>query len=195
MWTWGPARAGGRASSALEWDPAHKHALVTLSGSNLIATGGDPSGASSVRSTIGKASGKHYFEVVVGAHGAYSTFPVIGVCNGSFNVTADYPGGASGNAWGLLLDGRKGYLAGGVAYGTSADTGDTIMVAVDVTGGKVWFGKNGAWHASGNPTAGTNEAFSGLSGTLYGAVGLPTSVAVTAASLTLYDAPATFNVW
>ena len=31
--------------------------------------------------------------------------------------------------------------------------------------GKVWFGKNNTWQASGNPSAGTNEAYSSLSGT------------------------------
>jgi hypothetical protein len=44
----------------------------------------------------------------------------------------------------------------------SAANGDIVMVAWK--NGKVWFGVNGTWVNSGDPSAGTGEQFSGLSG-------------------------------
>ncbi len=43
--------------------------------------------------------------------------------------------------------------------------GDTVMVAVDMTAGKIWFGKNGTWLGTGNPSTGANPQYSGLTGT------------------------------
>lgn len=40
------------------------------------------------------------------------------------------------------------------------------MIAVDIDAGKIWWGKNGSWFASGNPSAGTGAGFSGLSSSL-----------------------------
>jgi hypothetical protein len=50
------------------------------------------------------------------------------------------------------------------AYGTTFTTNDVIGVAVDLDNGKIWWSKNGTWQASGDPEAGTNAAFTGLSG-------------------------------
>lgn len=45
------------------------------------------------------------------------------------------------------------------AFGSAITTGDVVMMAVDIPGGKGWFGRNGAWEGSGNPAAGANPAF------------------------------------
>jgi len=56
-----------------------------------------------------------------------------------------------------------GYLyTGGVA--TSASTGaialnDVVMMAFDADTGNLWFGKNGTWANSGNPSTGANPAY------------------------------------
>lgn len=42
---------------------------------------------------------------------------------------------------------------------------DIYMVAVDMGAGKIWFGKNGNWFGSGNPTTGANPQYSGITGT------------------------------
>jgi hypothetical protein len=57
-------------------------------------------------------------------------------------------------------------LANGVdtAYGATWTTNDVIGVALDLDNGKLWFSKNGTYQASGDPVAGTNAAFTGLSG-------------------------------
>lgn len=50
------------------------------------------------------------------------------------------------------------------AYGSAYANGDTLQIAYDADAGKIWFGKNGLWQASGNPASGANAAFSDLSG-------------------------------
>jgi hypothetical protein len=50
------------------------------------------------------------------------------------------------------------------AYGDAYEPNDVIGVALDLDNGKIWFSKNGTWQASGDPVAGTNAAFTGVSG-------------------------------
>jgi hypothetical protein len=53
------------------------------------------------------------------------------------------------------------------SYGNSYTNGDVIGVAFDATNGKLFFSKNGTWQNSGDPAAGTNAAFTGLTGDTY----------------------------
>jgi acyl-CoA hydrolase len=41
------------------------------------------------------------------------------------------------------------------------------MVAFNLTTNKLWWGKNGTWNNSGDPSAGTGEIYSGLDATAY----------------------------
>jgi hypothetical protein len=85
----------------------------------------------------------------------------------------------------------------GTAYGASYTTGDVIGIALDMTNGKLWFAKNGTWQASGNPAAGTNACFTGITGTLRAALGAysstPTLTANFGASAFAYSPPSGFN--
>ena len=47
----------------------------------------------------------------------------------------------------------------GVSYGSGISAGQTVMWAFDAATRKIWFGSEGTFFASGNPAAGTNEAF------------------------------------
>ena len=47
----------------------------------------------------------------------------------------------------------------GVSYGSGITAGQTAMWAFDAATGKIWFGSEGTFFASGDPAAGTNEAF------------------------------------
>jgi hypothetical protein len=53
---------------------------------------------------------------------------------------------------------------------TPAVSGDVLMVAIDASSGYVWWGKNGTWMDSGNPSTGANPMFTGLSGSLIPAI-------------------------
>jgi hypothetical protein len=107
-----------------------------------------------------RSSGKWYFEFVYEILG-------VGADIGIGKPTAargQYPG-FDANGYGYSPGtGNKGHAGSGTAYGSASAVGDIISVAYDLDNGKIWWSKNGTWHASGDPAAGTNAAFTGLSG-------------------------------
>lgn len=76
--------------AALAWDPANKDASITLSNGNLTATGGVISAWRSVRGTVGKTTGKWYFELSVDIVDANDGW-MGGIENGSGTLTS-FPG-------------------------------------------------------------------------------------------------------
>lgn len=176
-----------------------KAANITLSNGWRTATKTTADAVSSVRGTRGIAyTDSGYFEVRIDA-GVASTFMMHGIGNSSASLS-QLPGG-NANSWGYYQDdGHKWFNnVDGGAYGTTYKTnGDIVMVAFK--NGKVWFGKNGTW--VGDPAAGTGEAYSGITGTLYPQIGIYRSTA-TAHQVTArfhpweftYSAPSGFNAW
>jgi hypothetical protein len=63
-----------------------------------------------------------------------------------------------------LTDGQKYGPSGLAAYG-SATQGGIVMVAIDFDAGKIWWGLDGTWFASGDPVAGTNPGFDDIDDT------------------------------
>ncbi len=163
------------------WNPSDKSSHITLSGGNLTAT--TDGTASSVRSTIGKSSGKWYWEVSM----LTNQFQIIGIQNATASLN-QFPGGDA-NGWGYYgSSGSKYNGAGAVAYGATFTAGDVIGVALDMTAGTIIFYKN-------NSSQGT--AFTGLTGTQFAAIGDPGAAgAHTAnfgASAFTYTPPAGYN--
>lgn len=151
-------------SSGTTWNPNDKGANVTLSNGDLTASSTGVSGNGLiVRSTTGKTNGKWYWEITVG-----STNPSRNL-NGVLRSTTALASflGAYPTSWSYYGDGRKFTNFSGTAYGSSYTAGDVIGIALDLDNGKIWFSKNGTWQNSGDPAAGTGEAFSGLSGTIH----------------------------
>ena len=121
------------------------------------------------KGTIGASSGKWYWEYTHGTIASGYPQADIGVTKYASEIN-HYNNGGSGSSDTYLIQGNNGnkYTNGsGSSYGSSFTTGDTCNIALDLDNGKVWFGKNGTWFNSGDPAAGTNEAFSGLSGTFW----------------------------
>lgn len=58
----------------------------------------------------------------------------------------------------------------GVEYGLPFDGGDIVMCAHDPISGKIWWGKNGTWFDSGDPAAGTGEAYNNATGQLVASI-------------------------
>ena len=125
---------------------------VTMSNGNLEIT---RSGGSNryYDSTMTFSSGKWYWEMTVGS--TISSYPRIGIWNrnGTQNLSG-YPGqGANGYV--------RGWGAIGIAFGAGGDissglptftVNDTLMFAMDLDNGKIWFGKNGTWYSTGTST-------------------------------------------
>jgi len=120
--------------------------------------------------TMAMDSGTWYFEYTVSATATYTQIGVIG-------TGRPLPTGgtqlANGTAYAWLYQ-TYGQLANNSTYITSgissATTSDIIMVAVDVSNGKIWFGKNGTWFNSGSPSTGANAAYTNLSGSMIPAI-------------------------
>ena len=143
------------------WNSSDKHADIVLSEGNLRADNTENLQAA-VRAIGSKVSGKWYWEIKVLVRGSGVSVGIGGAGAPLNNML-----GFDGDAYGYIYTGKKSYGDGAhyIDYGDSYTTNDIIGVALDLDTGKLWWAKNNAWQAAGNPAAGTNEAYSGVSGT------------------------------
>jgi hypothetical protein len=170
------ANSGNNPGNYATLNPLDNPYSIVLSNGNLDW---EIAGASfkSMRGNFMMSSGKWYFETKwnVGA-------PMMGIARPSDTLsshlgsTANAGIGSSSNA--TYKDGSQ--ITSGVP---SHSTGDILMCAFDADAGKVWFGVNGSWYSSGDPAAGTNERYSGLTDgtwmpavTAYNSSGSPASI-------------------
>ena len=194
--------AAGASLPTVTWNPSDKASEITLSAGNLTATYGTVTGAyRSVRATHGKSSGKHYFEIRFDQITNGAAYSLFGVCTSAHSMSSGHIAD-NANGWAYYQEtGAKVTNAVQTAYGATYTAADVIGVAVDMDAGKIWFAKNNTWQASGNPAAGTSEAFSGLSGTLFPAVSLyrnsvdPIVTGRFKSSDFSYSPPAGFSPW
>jgi hypothetical protein len=133
---------------------------ATFQWANLQVT---RSGASFAQaySSIAMTSGKWYFEMTAGADVANLD---AGLITGTTNPAANRYLGQDAYTYAYATSGQKVNNATSSAYGNSWTSGDVIGVILDADAGKLWFSKNGTVQASGDPVAGTNAAFTGLTG-------------------------------
>ena len=120
-----------------------------------------------IRSSIGMTTGKWYAEFIINSEGNPSRIQA-GLMSGSAGITTSYLGNGDALSWSIYESAGSLYkvtnsTATLYVSGGTLDPGDTHMLAYDANAGKFWYGKNGSWFASGDPAAGTNEMFSGVS--------------------------------
>jgi hypothetical protein len=112
-----------------------------------------------------------YFEASMGTFtGSNNVYFGVG-SRSSVNNYSTYLGFNS-FAWSLgVLNGTAIYPTNNNVQTTITTTSnistDVWMVAVNPTTGKIWWGKNGTWFASGNPSTDSNPMFSGLPSELF----------------------------
>jgi len=120
--------------------------------------------------TMAMDSGTWYFEYTVSVTATYTQIGVIGTGRPLPTGGLQLQNGTA-YAWSYQTYGQLGnnstYITSGIS---SATTNDIIMVAVDVSNGKIWFGKNGTWFNSGSPSTGVNAAYTNLSGSMIPAI-------------------------
>ena len=195
------AFGSGASSPTATWNPSDKHADIGLSSGDIVASKTAGNALRSVRATLGRAhTDQGYFEVFIGAASDAAPFRLIGVSTTSLSV--DNFVGFDTNGWGYYQDTGEKYTNNvASAYGTSYTVGDQIGVAFK--NGKVWFAKNNTWQNGGDPVAGTGEAFSGITGTIYPTVSLYNGTAppnhtvsgVFHAANLAYTPPSGFSAW
>lgn len=134
-----------------------------------------------VRGTTSRSSGKYYFEIRLNAADATSNW-MLGLTNATA-VADGYPGSTS---YGLGIRLGDNFESGftdvaSVVFSFFAAAG-VARFAVDFDAGKVWVGKNGSWLGSGDPSAGTNHAYTftpATVGPLFPATGAATATVTT----------------
>jgi hypothetical protein len=131
----------------------------SIANGNLTVTTGTV-GGSNCRGTIAMTSGKFYWEFTPTSNGSIadlgiSIFPGSDPKNGTlYTYQAD--------------TGNKYSTAGGaVSFGATYTTNDVIGIAYDANTGSIWWAKNGVFQASGDPAAGTNAAYTGITGNVF----------------------------
>jgi hypothetical protein len=144
-------------------NPLNTNSSVTISNGNLQSTASAFTGSGA--SILLPTTGKWYCEFRYNS-GLNNEYPVVGVYNTIKNLTttAVSPGKTSGDLdIGFGIDGRRNEDDTNTAsWGNSVTNGKIGALAIDMTNKKIWFGHNNSgsfvWQASGDPSAGTNEA-------------------------------------
>lgn len=160
----------GPGLSGPMWDAAAKSSPVSLSNGNLTAEHGPFTSTCGVRGNVA-LKGKRYWETKHVSGDVTKCF-VPGVCNANYNPALH--GGTlfadTSNGWGFLTERaakRHNGVANEVSWGSVISAGVTMMHAFDETNGSYWIGVNGTFFEGGNPAAGTNPMFIGLTGDIY----------------------------
>lgn len=139
------------------WNPADAGAAYALSNGNLTCTHAAADVWNSVRATVGKSSGKWYWEVTYTI--TPNPFGMIGIGTSAMSLSG-YPGQNDAFGWAYYAnDGNKYTNTGtGAAYGNTWSNGIVMSVALDMDAGTITCYK-------GNVSQGV--MFSGLSGTIF----------------------------
>jgi hypothetical protein len=148
------------------WNPDDKYATISLSGDDLVAASTEASWRS-VRAKNGIKAGKAYWEVVLTTLStASSTIPGFGDETMALSNYVGASGLSAGMQAGFAIN-HTAFYEGITAHASdtiSHAAGNVIMFALDMDLGRAWAGKNGTWYNSGDPGAGTNYCWSGLTG-------------------------------
>lgn len=161
--------------SGVYWNPADKAVQITLDELDKLAILPAPSVSwHSIRSVIGRSSGKRYAEC---EYTSGVNWGVIGGLATASHSLDQFPGQNSAS-WGMQCQtsGSTGaaYHNGG-QIGSIADIpmGGTIRIAVDLDAGQIWLGSASAYVGGGSPSAGTSPTATFSAGpTLFVCLGL-----------------------
>jgi len=157
---------------AVAWNPADKSHCIDLYDNDLRAKRNTEEGTGyrSVRANVHFSSGKWYWEIEVTDVWNYICFGIaeadcdLEVMLGTEETKESY-------GWTNQLT-AKWYHNTQESWGSGITDGDIVMVALDLDSGRIWWGLNGTWFESGDPSTGANPAFVDVIGDFYPAVSL-----------------------
>ena len=135
------------------WNPADKGGNLTLSNGNLTVEN-NTNGWNSVRATLGKTTGKWYWELTQDSGASDATCGLPAIMDDGADITnyagfsAKSAGAQVGNTYNGLVNGVTGNHTGAVG---AMGAGTVFGFAMDVDAGKIWISKNGTW-VNGDPT-------------------------------------------
>lgn len=170
------------------WNPADKSPEAQLYSGNLACdfVTGAATSQYGCRATIGKSSGKWYWELHYTRADKFGM--IVGIGTAGENVNS-YPGSGAGYGY-YHNDGKKYHGGIGETYASPWSVGAYVRVCLDMTTGTLAFAiNNGAF----------SDAYTGLSGTFYPFIGetnsnnISTCVANFGQSAFQYAVPSGFN--
>jgi len=126
----------------------------TLANGNLDWTTSSSTYFANTVSTFAVRSGKYYVETIC----QNTSYSGIGFVNATSigSITGNYGLGAPSDGWfrqGTLVNNNSSNAVTGMS---ALAVGDVVGLALDLDNGKAWWSRNGTWHNSGDPAAGTN---------------------------------------
>ncbi len=141
----------------------HTHSSITLSNGNLQSTASAFTGSGAT--ILLPSTGKWYAEMRYN-NASTGEYPMMGIYNTIKNLstTGLNPGNTSGDLdIGFGADGRRNEDSTTTgSWGNAVGDGKIGALAIDMDNKKIWFGHNNSgsfvWQASGDPSAGNNEA-------------------------------------
>jgi hypothetical protein len=144
-------------------NPLDKSSGATLSNGNLNIAAPANDWLAQTRATIGVSSGKWYWEIQqVGA----GNFAKCGVRDNAAALTSNTTSSTGSEFY--FFNGNKQQGATNASYGSGLSGSDNVVgVALDMDNGKIWWSINGTFQASGDPAAGTDAAFTNITGTQF----------------------------
>lgn len=152
--------------SVTYWNPADKHADISLGYSNTVASCSSAS-SRSVRATNSKSTGKWYYEVLVSGS-TLGADTAVGIADGTTTDLAQSLAASGQVAW--CVDGLGGLWDNGVSAGsvTTPVPDDYVGILVDLDGGYGWVYINGVLgNGSTDPPTSANADFSTLTGSVF----------------------------
>ena len=174
----------GVRKTTWRFNPADKNASIVLTNGDRTITQSS-GGATGVRGTTSKSSGKWYTEIrydgVFGA-GAFG----FGTSGHSLNGDV-----GSGTGFGYSAGGTVSVNGSTLATLAQYASGTVIGVAVDFAALKVWFSANGVW-LSGNPVTGSG-GYSFTAGTYFPMASIASTGGYTILDALAYSPPSGFG--
>lgn len=139
-----PKRGSAWRETPITWNPADKHANITLSNGNMTAAAPASATWISARATVSRSTGRVYFEAVPSS-GANA---FVGIATVDPDISAAFYAGKDGNSWGYWGDvdtvsGRKYHddtAVNTTIYGASA----VIGIGIDYNYNEANFYKDGS---------------------------------------------------
>lgn len=184
--------SGGVAAAVpVTWNPSDKDDDFTLSSGDLVATSANNTNEAAVRGTLGRNTGKYYFEVVATTIGNTEDWAA-GLATGAANLSGQ--ANLAGSGYHVLRANGTAIDEDATLALTSLSAGQVLGVAADLDAGLYWFSRQNVWLGTpaGDPAAGTNQngTFTG-GATMYPVA--KTSNKTTASVWTLRTAAASFT--
>lgn len=189
----------GSGGAAGGFDSGYVPTNYTLSNGNRDVSSTASAAANCVVSASSHSTGKYYFEIVRGPN----NFIVAGLHNKAPASAIHEQPGQNAQSWGIFFNNGQMYHNGSVSgtYGSGSNTDGAVFgFAIDFDNAKLFMSLNNSWQGSGDPVAGTNPAWTDISGTCRIALNCYFGSPVTAScnftsSQFTYSPPSGYSAW